>query len=66
MKFIGTKKMTEPNPRVENNIEYLADILGKRHYRPNYEALPPYHRGYGLFIKGVDYTPPKSMRADGI
>ena len=52
--------------KFENNIEYLADILGKRHYRPDYEALPPYHKGYGLFLKGVDYTPPKSMRLDGI
>lgn len=47
-----------------NNIEYLADILGKRHYRPDYEALPPYHKGYGLFIKGVDYTPPESMKEE--
>jgi len=54
------------HPGIENNIEYLADILGKRHYRPNYEALPPYYKGYGLFIKGVDYTPPKTMREEGI
>jgi len=51
---------------VENNIDYLADILGKRHFRPNYEALPPYHKGYGLFIKGVDYKPPSTMREDGV
>lgn len=54
------------HPGIENNIEYLADILGKRHYRPNYEALPPYHKGYGLFIKGVDYAPPESMREETI
>jgi len=49
---------------VENNIDYLADILGRRHWRPNYEALPPYHKGYGLFIKGVDYMPPITMREE--
>ena len=50
----------------ENNLQYVADIMGKRCFRPNYESLPPYHKGYGLFIKGVDYQPPKFMREDSI
>ena len=50
----------------ENNIHYVKDILGNRYYRPNYEALPPYHKGYGLFIKGVDYQPPATMRLETV
>lgn len=55
---------TPEKPGTENNIDYVADIMGRKHYRPNYEALPPYHKGYGLFLKGVDYTPPKTMREE--
>jgi len=53
-------------PDGENNLAYVADILGKRCYVPNYPSLPPYHKGYGLFVKGVDYQPPKTMREETI
>jgi len=55
---------TPEKPGIENNIDYVADIMGRRHWRPNYEALPPYHKGYGLFIKGVEYKPPETMREE--
>jgi len=51
-------------PGTENNIDYVADIMGRKHYRPNYVALPPYHKGYGLFLKGVDYVPPNTMKEE--
>jgi len=50
----------------ENNLAYVADILGRRCYVPNYPSLPPYHKGYGLFLKGVDYKPPETMREEKI
>jgi len=48
----------------ENNLAYVADILGKKCFVPNYPSFPPYHKGYGLFIKGVDYPCPKHMREE--
>jgi hypothetical protein len=50
----------------ENNLTYLADILGKKCYVPNYESLPPDHKGYGLFLKGVKYEVPKTMREETV
>jgi|SRR5208282_267512 len=46
-----------------NDHRYLADIVGKRMWRPNYPALPGY-KGYGLLWKGVEYTPPSTMKED--
>jgi len=50
----------------ENNLQYVADIMGKRCFRPNYPSFPPYHKGYGLFIKGVDYKVPNYLKEDVI
>ena len=58
--FEGTA--TKPGKR--NDQQYLADIIGKSIWRPNYPALPPWHKGYGLIWKGVDYTPPSTMKED--
>lgn len=38
---------------VENNINYVKDILGVNYFRPSYRSLLPYHKGYALFLKGV-------------
>lgn len=56
---------TPEKPGIRNNIDYVADIMGRKYWRPNYQSLPPYHKGYGLFLKGVDYTPPKTMKEEG-
>jgi len=48
----------------ENNLRYLSDIMGPSCWRPSYRSLPPYNKGYGLFLKGVDYVPPPTMRED--
>lgn len=48
----------------ENNLSYVADIMGPRCWRPNYPSLPPYNKGYGLFLKGVSYSPPGFMKED--
>ena len=49
----------------KNNLQYVADIMGKKCYRPNYKSLP-LSKGYGLFIKGVYYQPPKFMKEDSL
>ena len=50
----------------ENNLSYVADILGKKCCVPNYPSFPPYNKGYGIFIKGVDYPCPEKMREETI
>jgi CheY-like chemotaxis protein len=52
-----------PNP-IKNDIEYVGDILGWKFGRPNYSALPGF-KGYGLFLRGVDYELPSSMKWEG-
>lgn len=49
---------------VENNLIYLADIMGPTCWRPCYEPVPPYRKGYGLFLRGVNYWPPETMREE--
>jgi hypothetical protein len=55
---------TDDKPGKQNNLAYLADIIGPRIWRPSYPAQPPWHKGYGLIWKGVDYTPPSTMKED--
>jgi len=59
----GGDVFDDPGGRVTNNLAYVADILGNRCWRPNYEEKPGW-RGYGLFLKNVDYTPPSTLRED--
>lgn len=49
---------------VENNLAYVADVLGKKCFRPNYPSIPPYKKGYGLFLKGVEYQVPEYMKEE--
>lgn len=46
-----------------NDLSYTADILGQKCYRPDYQSMPGY-KGYGLFTKGVNYTPPPSLKVE--
>jgi hypothetical protein len=46
-----------------NDLSYTADILGTDCYRPDYESRPGY-KGYGLFLKNVDYVPPSCMKRE--
>jgi hypothetical protein len=46
--------------RVTNNSAYVADILGPTYYRPAYASWPGC-KGYGLYMKGVDWTPPPGI-----
>lgn len=49
----------------ENNLAYVADSLKVRTcYKPNYQSFPPDHKGYGLFIKGVDFICPEWLKED--
>ena len=50
---------------VENNIDYLGDTLGKKFWRPDYPEPKPNGKGYALFLKGVNYEPPKTMKLEG-
>lgn len=41
----------------KNDLSYVAPVLGNTCYRPNYPAQKG-NKGYGIFVKGVDYVPP--------
>jgi len=43
-----------------NDLYYVGPELGYSCWRPNYQPQPGY-KGYGLFCKGVDYTPPADL-----
>jgi hypothetical protein len=50
--------------RVTNSHQYVADVLGPACWRPSYPSWPGC-KGYGLFVKGLDYEPPTGlMKAD--
>jgi hypothetical protein len=45
------------------NLEYVAEWLGKKCWRPNYPSLP-HHKGYGIFTKGVEWVPNAFVKED--
>lgn len=45
-------------------VPWVEGSLGKDYWRPNY-AYEKGYSGYVLFVRGVDYTPPASMRRNG-
>lgn len=49
----------------KNDLSYVAPVLGARCYRPNYPAEND-NKGYGIFIKGVDYVPPPLFTKEDI
>lgn len=63
--LFGGDIFDEPQGRVTNNIQYVSDILGRRYWRPDYEPQTGF-KGYGLFLKGVDYQPPAMLREETI
>lgn len=47
-----------------NDLSYTASELGDcRHFRPCYDAKPG-NNGVGMFVKGIDYTPPATWRSE--
>jgi hypothetical protein len=44
-------------------LPYVSPPLPGECWRPNYEAKPGF-KGYGLFLKDVDYVAPSTMRRD--
>ncbi len=44
-----------------NDLSYVSDILGEKCYRPDYKAQEEGYKGYGLFMKNVEYTPPSEI-----
>lgn len=53
------------NPDWYNNIpickEMIADTMGHTLYGPNYKPLDTY-KGYGIYVKGVDFTFPSYIQ----
>lgn len=43
-----------------NDLYYVGPEMGYSCWRPNYKAQPGY-KGYGLFLKGVEYSPPADI-----
>ena len=43
-----------------NDLYYVGPEMGYSCWRPNYEPQPGF-KGYGLFLKGVEYEPPADI-----